>query len=132
MGFVMKPLTDAEKEAFLKANYWGTVSFDGGEPYALPMGYQYIKGDILLGMSPTGRKQTHLEKSKKVCLVICRPAKLAAKFEEAYPYQTVIIEGELEPVDRTKYGLPPPPAGYKGLSFKIKQKRVGTQLLDWA
>jgi nitroimidazol reductase NimA-like FMN-containing flavoprotein (pyridoxamine 5'-phosphate oxidase superfamily) len=131
MGYVMKPLTDAEKDAFLKANYWGILSFAGNEPYAIPVGYQYVKGDILLGFQPVGRKQTYIGKSKSVCLVICRPSKLAAESKDAYPYNTVIIEGELETIDRAKYGLPPVPAGYKGQSFRVKQKRVGTQLLAW-
>jgi len=131
MGYVMKPLTDVEKEEFLKSNYWGILSFAGNEPYAIPVGYQYVKGDILLGFQPVGRKQTYIDKSKKVCMVICRPSKLAAQSKDAYPYNTVIIEGELEIIDRAKYGLPPVPAGYKGQSFRLKQKAIGTQFLGW-
>ena len=47
MGYNMRQLADAEKEAFIKDNFWGVLSFAGGEPYAIPVGYQYIKGDVL-------------------------------------------------------------------------------------
>ena len=132
MGYNMRPLTDAEKEEFLKKNYWGILSFAGAEPYAIPVGYQYVKGDILLGFAPTGRKIGYVNKSRSVCFVVCQPSKLSPESKEAYPYNTIIIEGELEDVtDRAYYGLPPLPEGYKGMSFRIKQKSVGTQELSW-
>ena len=65
MPYSMTQLTDAEKDAFIKDNFWGVLSFAGEEPYAIPVGYQYIKGDILLGFGPTGRKQGYVEKSRK-------------------------------------------------------------------
>ena len=133
MPYSMTQLTDAEKEAFIKANYWGVLSFAGDEPYAIPVGYQYIKGDILLGFAPRGRKIEYVNKSRSICLVICRPSKLAPESKDAYPYNTVIIEGELEDVtDRDYYGLPPMPEGYSGRSYRIKQKRVGTQNLSFS
>ena len=134
MGYNMRQLADAEKGAFIKDNFWGVLSFAGGEPYAIPVGYQYIKGDILLGFAPTGRKMEYVNKSRSVCLVICRPTKLSSDSKESYPFTTVIIEGELEDIteiDRASYGLPPLPEGYKGMSFRIKQKNVGTQELSW-
>jgi len=135
MAYTMKELTDAEKEAFLKDNFWGILSFAGDEPYAIPVGYQYIKGDILLGFAPTGRKMEYVNKSRDICLVICRPTALSSDPKEAYPFTTVIIEGELEDItatDRASYGLPPLPAGVKVGLFRIKQKRVGTQELGWS
>ena len=132
MGYNMRQLTDDEKEAFIKDNFWGILSFAGDEPYAIPVGYQYIKGDILLGFAPKGRKIGYVNKSRNVCLVICRPSKLSSSSQECYPYNTVIIEGELEDVtDRSYYGLPPLPEGYEGLAFRLKEKRAGTQELSW-
>ena len=64
MAFTMKELTDAEKDAFIKDNFWGVLSFSGGEPYAIPVGCQYIKGDILLGFAPTGRKMEYVNKNR--------------------------------------------------------------------
>lgn len=132
MAYTMKELTDAEKEAFLKGNFWGILSFAGDEPYAIPVGYQYLKGDILLGFAPVGRKMEYVNKSRNVCLVLCQPTALSSDPKEAYPFTTVIIEGELEDItatDRASYGLPPLPAGVKVGLFRIKQKRVGTQKL---
>ncbi len=135
MPYSMKELTDAEKDAFLKDNFWGTLSFAGDEPYAIPVGYQYIKGDMLLGFDPTGRKMEYVNKSRDICLVICRPAKLSSDSKESYPFTTVIIEGELEDItetERASYGLPPLPAGAKVALYRLKQKRVGTQILSWS
>ena len=133
MGYNMRPLTQAEKEEFLKKNYWGILSFVGSEPYAIPMGYQYIKGDILLGFSPKGRKTEYVNKSRSICFVVCQPSKLSPNSSEAYPYNTVVIEGELEDVtDRAYYELPPLPEDYKdSMAFRIKEKSVGTQELSW-
>jgi len=128
----MKELTDAEKDAFLKDNFWGILSFAGDEPYAIPVGYQYRKGDVLLGWAPTGRKTEYVNKSRNVCLTICRSTTLSSDSKEAYPFTTVIIEGELEDItetDRASYGLPPLPAGAKVALYRLKQKRVGTQRL---
>jgi len=132
MPFTFKQLTDAEKEAFLKDNWWGILSFAGDEPYALPMGYRYVKGDVLLGLAPPGRKMEYVNKSRNVCFVVCQPTALSSDSKEAHPFTTVIIEGELEDItetDRASYGLPPLPAGAKVALFRIKQKRVGTQKL---
>ena len=130
MPYSMKELTDAEKEAFIKENFWGILSFAGDEPYGPPMGYQYIKGEVLLGFAPTGRKMEYVNKSRNVCFVICRPKALSSDPKESYPFTTVIIEGELEDVtesDWASYGLPTLPPGAKVALYRIKQKRVGTQ-----
>ena len=136
MAYTMRELTDAEKEAFLRDNYWGVLSFTGDDPYAIPMGYTYKKGDVLVGFVPIGRKAEYVNKSRKVCFTICRPTVLCRATpqspdpDEAYPFNTVIIEGELEEVtDRAYYGLEPQAEGSKSGSFRIKQNRVGTQQL---
>jgi len=137
MQYSMRELTDAEKEAFLTENFWGILSFTGDDPYAIPIGYMYRKGDVLMGLSPTGRKMEYVNKSRNVCFTICQPTTLCRATAqspdpiEAYPFNTVIIEGELEDVtDRAYYGLEPQIEGYKGGLFRIRQKRVGTQQLS--
>ena len=133
MPYTMRELTDAEKEAFLKDNFWGILAFAGDKPYAIPVGYQYIKEDILLGFGPTGRKIEYINKSRNVCLTICKPTALSSSSAESYPFNTVIIEGELEDItaaDRAHYGLPPLPEGVKVGLFRLKQKSVGTQNLS--
>ena len=136
MAYTVRELTDAEKEAFLTDNYWGVLSFAGDDPYGIPVGYMYRKGDVLMGLSPTGRKMEYVTKSRTVCFTICRPAALCRATaqspdpNEAYPFNTVIIEGELENVtDRAYYGLESQTEGFTGGLFRIKQKRVGTQQL---
>jgi nitroimidazol reductase NimA-like FMN-containing flavoprotein (pyridoxamine 5'-phosphate oxidase superfamily) len=136
MQYSMRELTDAEKEAFLTDNYWGILSFVGDDPYAIPIGYMYRKGDMIMGLSPSGRKMGYINRNRKVCFTICQPTALCRATRqspdpmEAYPFNTVIIEGELEDVtDRTYYGLEPQTKDFKGGLFKIKQKRVGTQQL---
>ena len=88
-------------------------------------------------LSPTGRKMEYVNKSHNVCFTICQPMALCRATAqspdplEAYPFNTVIIEGELEDVtDRAYYGLEPQIEGYKGGLFRIRQKRVGTQQLS--
>ena len=127
MAYTMEELTDTEKETCLKDNRWGVLSFSGDEPYAIPVGYQYIKGDVLLGFALRGRKMDYFNKSRNVCLTICRPCAQTNDFADSYPFASIIIEGELKEVtDRAYYGLPPLPEGAKVASFTIKQKRVGT------
>ena len=132
----MRELTDAEKEAFLTDIFWGILSFTGDDPYAIPIGYMYKKGDLLIGLSTTGRKIGYVNKNRKVCFTICQPTALCRATAqspdpiEACPFNNVIIEGELEDVtDRAYYGLEPQIEGFKGGLFRIKQKRVGTQQL---
>jgi len=83
MAFTMKELTDAEKEAFLKDNWWGMLSFAGDEPYALPMGYRNRKGDVLFGFAPTGRKMDYVNKSRNVCFTICRSGSKLKVFDKS-------------------------------------------------
>ena len=132
MAFTMRELTDAEKEAFLQDNSWGILAFAGGEPYAIPVGYRYIKRDLLFGFAPTGRKMEYVNKSRNVCFTICQPTTPSPDSKETHATNTVIIEGELEDItetDRASYGLEPLPADAKVDLFRIKQKRVGTQRL---
>ena len=131
MPYSMRELTDVEKETFLTENHWGTLSFTGDEVYAIPMGYQYEKGTVLLGFQPRGRKMDYINKNRNVCFNVCRPAKQTIDSKEAYPYTSVIIEGELEEYDRSQYGLEPLPEGVKLGLYRIKPKRVGTQKMDF-
>ena len=131
MQFTFRELTDAEKDEFLKNNFWGILCFGGDEPYGVPIGYQYVNGNVIMGFAPTGRKMECVKRDRKVCFTICTPAAISPNFKEAYPFTSVIIDGDLEEIaeaDRASYGLGPMPPGLKGVSFRIKQKRVGTLL----
>lgn len=100
-------LTDPEREDFLKSNQHGILAFGGGRPYAIPMGYQYRKGSILLGFVTADgkRKMEYLKQSPRVCFTVCRPRWTTEDLK--HPCTTVLAEGELEPIaDRTAYDLP--------------------------
>jgi len=101
-----RELTKAEREQFLKENQHGILAFAGGSPYAIPMGYAYKKGEVLLGVTmQPGRKHECLTASRQVCFTVCRPRWVTPN--KKHPCTTVIIEGKLEPVaDCTIYGLP--------------------------
>ncbi len=107
MSFTMRELTDAEKDEFLKNNFWGILCFGGDEPYGIPLGYEYGNGNVILGLSHTGRKMECVKRSRKVCLTICTPTSLSPNPREAYPFTSVIIDGELEEIaeaNRDSYG----------------------------
>lgn len=127
-----RKLTGAEYEEFIGANRHGILAFGGRNPYAIPMGYMYRNGDILLGFltKPAGRKLRCLHRSRQVCFTICRPRWSTGDLKD--PCTTVIVEGTLEEVpDRTKYGLPgevPDSLRKRGLKLMvIKAKRLGAR-----
>jgi nitroimidazol reductase NimA-like FMN-containing flavoprotein (pyridoxamine 5'-phosphate oxidase superfamily) len=137
MQYSMRELTDVEKEAFIADNYWGILCFNGDDPYGIPIGYTYRNGEVLIGLHPPGRKMEYINASRKVCFTICQPTALCrATLQspdpiEAYPFNTVIIEGELEDVtDRAYYGLEPRTEAFKGGLFRLRQIKVGTQRLN--
>jgi len=136
MPFTFKQLTDAEKEEFLKNNFWGILSFAGDEPYALPIGYGYKKGAITMGFAISGRKGEYVKRSRNVCFTICTPAKVASDSNqgEAYPFTTVMIEGELRDMtdaERESFGYPPARGGGTFGLFILEPKRVGTQVMGF-
>jgi len=100
MAYPTRNLNDAEKETFIKNNMHGILSFTGDDPYAIPLGYIYRKGDLLVGFGP-GRKMDYLEKSRKVCFTICRPRYLSPNYKESCT--TLIAEGQLEVVTDLSY-----------------------------
>ncbi len=125
MAMTKRDLTPAEIDAFIKDNKWGSLAFTGNDPYAIPLAYRYIKGDVLLGLTSTGRKMEYLKASRNVCFMICEPRWQTPDYKESCT--SVIIEGELEEVpDRSYYGLEPP-KNITTILFRIKQKRVGTR-----
>jgi hypothetical protein len=83
------------------------MGFGGDDPYVIPMGYTYKRGDILIGLitKPYGRKMYCLEKNQKIRYTVCRTR---AQTNLKKPCTTVVIEGVLEKVtDRDHYGLGP-------------------------
>lgn len=128
-------MTDVEKDQFLAESCWGILCFSGDVPYAVPVGFHVIKGEIFLGfdLAVSRRKMEYVKRSQRVCLNICRPAMLSSRWTESIPFQSMIMEGELQEIaedDRPKYGLRPAPKGYRIVTYKINVKNVGTQFLD--
>ncbi len=125
MAYPTKNLTDAEKEEFIKNNMHGILSFAGDDPYAIPLGYMYRKGDLLMGFGP-GRKKDYLKKSRKVCFTICRPRWFSPNFKESCT--TIIVEGQLEEVtDPSYYDVKMPEGAVDSHLYLIKPTNVGTR-----
>jgi len=123
MAYPTRSLNDAEKEEFIKNNMHGILSFAGGDPYAIPLGYIYRKGSLLVGFGP-GRKMDYLEKSHKVCFTICRPRYLSPNFKESCT--TLIMEGQLEEVtDPSYYDIKMPEGAVNSHFYLIKPTNVG-------
>ena len=123
-----RELTATEMDAFIKDNQWGSLAFTGDPPYVIPVGYMYIKGNVLLGLTSTGRKMDYFTASRNVCYMICKPRWQTPDYKESCT--SVIMEGELEEVtDRGYYDLSPEPepqfAG--GALYRIKASKVGTR-----
>ena len=126
MPMTKRDLTSAEIDTFIKDNRWGSLSFTGDDPYTIPIAYRYIKGDVLVGLTSTGRKMDYLKANRNVCFMICKPRWETPEDKESCT--SVIIEGELEEAtDRAYYGLEPLPETFNGMFARIKQKRVGTR-----
>ncbi len=118
-------LTDAEKNEFIKSNAHGILSFAGEDPYAIPLGYMYRKGDLLVGFA-SGRKMDYLKKSHKVCFTICRPRWFSPKFKESCT--TIIMEGQLEELaDPSYYDVKIPEESVDGHLYVIKPTNLGTR-----
>lgn len=101
-------MTEREIGEFLtETEGTGMLGFGGENPYVIPMGCIYRRGDVLMGLitKPYGRKMECLEKNPKVCYTFCRTR---AQTNLKKPCTTVVIEGVLEKVtDRAYYGLGP-------------------------
>jgi len=101
-------MTEREIGEFLvEAEGTGMLGFGGENPYVIPMGCLYRRGDVLIGLvtKPYGRKMECLEKNPKVCYTFCRTR---AQTNLKKPCTTVVIEGVLDKVtDREYYGLGP-------------------------
>lgn len=125
MAYPTRNLTDAEKEEFIKNNMHGILSFAGDDPYAIPLGYMYRKGDLLMGFGP-GRKTDYLKKNRKVCFTICRPRWFSPNFKESCT--TIIVEGQLEEVtDRSYYDVKIPEGAVNAHLYVIKPTNVGAR-----
>ncbi len=127
-----RQLTDKQREEFIKANRHGILAFGGRKPYAIPMGYMYRNGAIVLGFltRPAGRKLEYLARSRQICFTICRPRWFTPDLR--HPCTTVIVEGRLEEVaDHTKYGLTgklPESLKNRGLRLlAIKSNAIGSR-----
>ena len=99
-------LTESEIDEFLEeGSGTGMMGFASDEPYVIPMGCIYKRGDVLIGLitKPYGRKMQCLEKNPKICYTVCRTR---AQTNLKQPCTTVVMEGVLEKIsDRDYYGL---------------------------
>jgi nitroimidazol reductase NimA-like FMN-containing flavoprotein (pyridoxamine 5'-phosphate oxidase superfamily) len=100
VAYPTRSLTDVEREEFIKHNSHGIISFAGDDPYAIPLGYMYRKGYLLMGFGP-GKKMDYLKKSRKVRFTICRPRYLSPDYKESCT--TLIVDGLLEEVTDPSY-----------------------------
>ena len=114
-----------EIDRFLKNNSRGVLSFDGGSPYCLPMGYLYKRKTILIGMYPTGRKAKHLDKSRKVCFTIYKAR--AETTDLKIPCTSLVIEGSLEEVTNKSYYSIKTKIPEGLVLYKIKTKKTGAR-----
>jgi len=118
MAYPTRNLTEDEREEFIKDNMHGILSFAGDDPYAIPLGYMYKKGSLLMGFGP-GRKIEYLEKSNKVCFTICRPRYLSPNYKESCT--TLIVEGYLEVItDPSYYDVKMPEGSVNAHLYLIK------------
>ena len=127
-GFGYRELTDAERDQFLKDHVHGILSFSDGAAYAIPLGYFYRKGDLLLGLTKPGRKIDCVQKSPKVCFTICRPRWQTPDLKGSCI--TAVVEGELEELtDRSYYGLKPLPEAIASrvITFRIKVDKMSAR-----
>ena len=91
-GFSYRDLSDVERDQFLKDNIHGILAFSDGVPYAIPLGYFYRKGDLILGITGPGRKIDCAQKNPKICFTICRPRWQTPNLEGSCI--TAVVEGE--------------------------------------
>jgi len=86
-------MTDAEIDAFLDAAGYGVLAFGSEGPYAVPMSYGYDaeRRELYLHMSSFegSQKQTRLEESKAVSLVVTR-------YERPDRWRSVVVDGHLK------------------------------------
>ena len=125
MAYPTKSLTDVEREEFIKDNSHGILSFAGDDPYAIPLGYMYRKGSLLMGFGP-GKKIDYLEKSRKVCFTICRPRYLSPDYKESCT--TLIVNGLLEEIsDPSYYDVKMPEGSVNAHLYLIKPTSESTR-----
>jgi nitroimidazol reductase NimA-like FMN-containing flavoprotein (pyridoxamine 5'-phosphate oxidase superfamily) len=65
---------------------------DGAEPYCIPFGFVYVRGEVYLSMFATGRKWELLQKNSKACFnVFCWN-------DGRTEWRSVVIDGDIEQV----------------------------------
>lgn len=66
---------------------------DNGRPYCIPFGFVWTNDTLYLSLFPTGRKWGCLQQSRQVCFSVY------SWNADHTRWSSVIIEGELEPVE---------------------------------
>jgi nitroimidazol reductase NimA-like FMN-containing flavoprotein (pyridoxamine 5'-phosphate oxidase superfamily) len=82
-------MSKEEREAFLAELHVGVLAVDepGRGPLALPIWYQYVDGEVLIGTDGRSRKAELLRSAGRATLVAQ---------QEALPYKYVSVEGPVE------------------------------------
>jgi nitroimidazol reductase NimA-like FMN-containing flavoprotein (pyridoxamine 5'-phosphate oxidase superfamily) len=132
----VRELTDAERDAFIADARAGVLVFTGDEAYAVPLGYRYVKGTILLSLPrEPGRKWDFINKNRKVCFNIWQYGEHSnVPSLKRQRYSSVIIEGELDEItddQRSYYELPTKFEGVDLVLFALKANKVGTRTLRY-
>jgi len=127
----MRPLTEDEKEAFLKDNHGGVLAFAGDKPYCIPIHYAYTKGTVVFEMLRAGRKMEYINKSRKVCFSVWQEAAQSnVPSLKKEGFSSILFDGELEEVTKDKwdyYELPKDvPEGIDMVGWILKVNTMGT------
>ena len=105
-------MTNAEREAFLADVHVGILSIarDGKGPLALPIWYEYVDGEIIIGMSGESAKAKLLRTSARATMTV--------QTEHA-PYRYVMVEGPVDVVNEQRD------------DFSMASRYLGEELGAW-
>jgi nitroimidazol reductase NimA-like FMN-containing flavoprotein (pyridoxamine 5'-phosphate oxidase superfamily) len=89
----MKDLEKDEMIDVLKKTPDGVLALsDGAQPYCIPFGFVYVRGEVYLSMFATGRKWELLQKNPRACFnVYCWN-------DGRTEWRSVVIDGDIEQV----------------------------------
>lgn len=91
-------------EIIRKAEVCTMSMVDGDSPYAVPMNFGYVNGEIILHTAPVGKKLEVLKKNPKVCLSFYVDEKLNIRHEKvacsySMKFRSVLAFGEVETIE---------------------------------
>lgn len=88
------------KEEIIDRENYGTLSTisSDGYPYAIPMNYTYVNGNIYLHGAKEGHKLDNLKSNNKVCFTIVGQTELMPE-EFSTAYESIVIFGKAKIID---------------------------------